>query len=173
VPIARREFTPMSGLVIRNATEADVPAVRALLVTTWHDTYDPLIGTAKVTAITASWHSIEALRHQLLLPHLCFLIADQAGEIVGHVLANGQRLPTLMISRLYVLPSAQRQGIGARLLAAAITRHPACNLLRLEVESDNRKGFAFYLKQGFVPVGEHMEEGIAHTRMEKRLDAAA
>jgi ribosomal protein S18 acetylase RimI-like enzyme len=159
----------MPDLKIRSAIEADLPAVRALLVTTWHDTYDRLIGATKVSEITNSWHSIENLTRQLALADTSFLVADEAGKIIGHAFAHAQRRPVLLVSRLYVLPSAQRRGIGARLLAEVMSRHPACDVARLEVESDNRKGRAFYLKQGFAPVGERMEQGIAHTRMEKRL----
>ena len=147
----------------------DLPAVRALLVETWHDTYDALIGAEKVTEITNSWHSLENLARQLTMPETSFLVAESSAKIVGHAFANAQRPPLLMLSRLYVLPSSQRQGIGAQLIAEAITRHPACGAIRLEVEADNAKGFAFYRRQGFRPVTEKTVEGIVHVVMEKRL----
>ena len=46
---------------------------------------------------------------------------------------------------------------------------PAADVIRLEVEADNAKGVAFYRREGFGAVGEHMEDGIRHIRMEKRL----
>ena len=156
-------------MAIRAAEPRDLEAVRALLVETWHDTYDPLLGVDKVTEITNSWHSIEALRPQLALPDCSFLVAEEGGRIVGHVFANGRRLPPLTLSRLYVLPSFQRRGIGSALLEAAIARHPRAESIRLEVQADNPKGLAFYRREGFEAVGEHMEDGIPHIRMEKRL----
>jgi ribosomal protein S18 acetylase RimI-like enzyme len=157
-------------ITIREAEPPDLAAVRALLVETWHDTYDALIGTEKVTEITDSWHSIENLKRQLAMPATAFFVAEQAGAIVGHAFANGQRPPSLMLSRLYVLPLSQRRGIGTLLLAAAIERYPACNVVRLEVEAGNAKGLAFYRGQGFHDVGERMEEGIGHIRMERHVD---
>ena len=68
-----------------------------------------------------------------------------------------------------MLPSFQRRGIGSALLDAAIARHPRAESIRLEVQADNPKGVAFYRREGFQPVGEHMEDGIPHIRMEKRL----
>jgi ribosomal protein S18 acetylase RimI-like enzyme len=154
-------------MTIRNGKEADLAEVRALLVETWHDTYDTLIGAEKVTDITNSWHSLENLSRQLAMPDTSFLVAEAGGTIVGHAFANAQRPPLLMLSRLYVRPSSQRQGIGAGLLATVAARHPACEVMRLEVEADNAKGIAFYRGQGFEPCGERTEEGIRHLVMER------
>lgn len=159
----------MPDLLIRDAGEADIPAVRTLLVETWHDTYDALIGADRVKEITDSWHSIDNLRAQLSLPDALFLVADENGTIVGHILAHARRPPALTIARLYVRPSLQRRGIGSRLIGVAVARHPACEVVRLEVEADNAKGLAFYRGQGFQAIGERMEEGIRHLVMEKSL----
>ena len=72
------------GVLIRPATPDDLPAVRALLVETWHDTYDALLGAERVTEITNSWHSIENLGRQLDVPDTSFLVAEEDGAIVGH-----------------------------------------------------------------------------------------
>ena len=155
--------------LIRPAGPSDIPGVRALLVETWHDTYDALIGAEKMAEITSSWHSLDNLRHQLGVPDSSFLVADDQGAIVGHAFANAQRPPALFLTRLYVLPTQQRRGIGKSLLQAAIARHPACEVVRLEVEADNAKGLAFYRREGFEVVSEAVMEGIKHLRMEKQL----
>lgn len=154
---------------IRPAGREDLGAVRDLLVETWHDTYDRLIGAKKVAEITDSWHSIEALGRQLDIPGLCFLVAEENGTAVGHVLADPRRPPTLLISRLYVRPSAQRRGIGRRLIAEAVARHPEASELFLEVEAENAKGIGFYRREGFEVVGERVEAGINHLQMRKPL----
>jgi ribosomal protein S18 acetylase RimI-like enzyme len=158
-----------SNILIRLAAPADVKAVRSLLVETWHDTYDSLIGAEKVTEITNSWHSIENLSRQLTMPDTSFLVAEEAGLIVGHILATAQKPPFMMISRLYVRPDRQRRGIGSRLVDASAARHQNCDTLRLEVEADNKKGLSFYLREGFREVGRSVTQGIDHIRMEKRL----
>ena len=39
-------------MFVRTASARDLPAIRALLVATWHDTYDGIYGVERVTAIT-------------------------------------------------------------------------------------------------------------------------
>jgi ribosomal protein S18 acetylase RimI-like enzyme len=158
-----------ANILIRAAEPADVEAVRRLLVETWHDTYDSLIGAEKVAEITNSWHSIENLGRQLTMPDASFLVAVEDGAIVGHILATVQKPPFMMISRLYVLPDRQRRGIGSSLIHSAVARHQNCDTLHLEVEVDNKKGLSFYLREGFREVRRSVTQGIDHIRMEKRL----
>jgi ribosomal protein S18 acetylase RimI-like enzyme len=158
-----------SDIAIRQAVAADAPAVRALLVETWHDTYDRLIGPEKVTEITDSWHSIENLNRQMAMPNCSFLVAEDQGAIVGHACANAQHPSVLFVTRLYVLPACQRRGVGKRLLQAAIARHPLSALVRLEAKAGNDGALAFYRREGFQAVGEKVVEGLNHFEMEKRL----
>lgn len=115
---------------------------------------------------------MEALRRQLEQPGLSFLIAEEDGVVVGHLLANAQRPPRLVIARLYVRPSAQCRGIGRRLIEEAIARHPDASELFLEVEAENAKAIGFYRHEGFEPVGERLEAGIDHLQMRKPLTPA-
>jgi ribosomal protein S18 acetylase RimI-like enzyme len=155
---------------IRQARSDDLADVRDLLVETWHDTYDALLGAETVTRITDEWHSVESLSRQLDLPNTCFLVAQERGRIVGHVFANARELPALIIARLYVRPYCQRRGIGKALLDAAAATYPEARLIRLEVEAGNPKGIAFYRREKFRPVGESFESGLQHIRMEKKLE---
>jgi ribosomal protein S18 acetylase RimI-like enzyme len=158
-------------ITIRPATADDLPAVRALLAETWHDTYDALMGADWVTEVSGRWHSIENLRRQIETPDTSFLVAVDQGKVIGHILADARKPPVLVVGRLYVLPAHQRGGIGARLLAAAIAEHPACERLRLEVEAGNEKGIAFYRRAGCEEVGRSVVEGSEHLVMEKALNA--
>ena len=155
---------------IRRARPDDLAEVSDLLVETWHDTYDALLGAETVTRITGEWHSVEALSRQLGLPDTAFLVAEAKGRIVGHVFTNARELPVLVIARLYVRPSWQRRGIGKSLLGAAAAIDPQIRIIRLDVEAENRKGTSFYRREGFRPAGEVFQAGIRHIRMEKNLD---
>jgi ribosomal protein S18 acetylase RimI-like enzyme len=75
----------------------------------------------------------------------------------------------LFLSRLYVRPSWQRRGVGTRMLGAVVERHPEAARMRLNVESENGKGVAFYRRHGFAVVGERTEEGLRSLQMEKLL----
>lgn len=159
----------MDDLRIRPATAVDLEEVRRVLVETWHDTYDGLMGREKVVEITDKWHAVDALARQLALADTSFLLAETEQRIVGHAMAHAQRGSTLLLARLYVLPTHQRRGIGARLLAAAIRRHPQSTTVEVDVEMGNVKGVSFYRRQGFAVAGEVTEDGVALLRMEKAL----
>jgi putative acetyltransferase len=70
-----------------------------------------------VDALTADGHAVVSL------------VADDGGEIVGHVLLSGAEIvdgkaatPCLALAPLAVTPSRQRQGIGARLVEASLAQ---------------------------------------------------
>jgi ribosomal protein S18 acetylase RimI-like enzyme len=159
-------------LRIRPAKLKDVGAVSRLLVETWHDTFDDLLGPERVREITERWHAEEVLARQLDSQDGTFLVAELAGQVVGHALGDAPKPPPplLMVYRLYVRPAFQRRGIGGALLAALVRRHPETDRIRLLVEADNVKGRAFYARNGFVAAGEVMEGGLRAFRMEKTLD---
>ena len=160
---------PMSrDITIRQAIASDLDGVRRVLVETWHDTYDALMGAENVTALTDRWHAIDVLASQLNAHNCSFLVAETEGRIVGHAFVS-QRPEVLMLRRIYVLPSHQRLGIGERLLGAALARHPQSTLVRLNVEAENAKGLSFYRRHGFAVVGEAIEEGVKVVAMEKPL----
>ena len=159
-----------SNPTIRPATEADVPAVRRLLAETWHATYDAILGPDRVTDITNARHAIPVLRTQINEPNCAFLIAELAGAIVGHINTREQPDHALYLGRLYVHPVSQRQGIGQRLLDAALTRHPTASRVWLTVAVDNGPAIAFYHRQGFHIVGEATEpDGHRVLRMERSM----
>lgn len=158
-----------SDILIRPATAVDIQQVRQILVETWHDTYDAIIGHDRVAEITGQWHAPELLAKQLQSPGTSFLVAAHESELVGHAFANSPQPPILLLLRLYVLPGWQRRGVGSRLLDAVIQAYPGSTALRLSVEADNLKGVSFYRTHGFELRGEQVEEGLKVLRMEKTL----
>lgn len=142
-------------MFVRTASSRDLPAIRALLVETWHDTYDALYGVEKVREITDSRHSLEALTKRLDTPQSEFLVADDGEAIAGMAFAktidNGK---TVQLSQLYVRPGKQGQGIGGMLLDEVESCFPDADKVRLEVEEANAKAVRFYHEQGFAKVGE-------------------
>ena len=78
---------------IRPATLADIPALREMLVATWHATYDATLGVEKVNAIAASWHSLEKLGAECAAAQAnpkadALLVAEAGGRIVGTASAH-------------------------------------------------------------------------------------
>jgi ribosomal protein S18 acetylase RimI-like enzyme len=139
-------------MFVRTAGERDLVAIRALLVETWHATYDAIYGVGRVTEITDEWHSIAALKTRLTRPNSEFLVADDGKRIGGMAFAeDAGGLVTL--KQLYVLPGQQGRGIGGMLLVEIIESFPEARAIRLEVEEKNAPAIAFYEANGFAKTG--------------------
>ena len=141
-------MTP-DGLIIRDALPADLPAVRGLLVETWHATYDGIYGWQRVAEITNAWHSLENLSAQLGRDSGAFLVALVGDEIIATSSARLERDRAALLTRLYVLPSYQGIGVGRTLLQVTLACFPQAPVARLEVESQNEPAIAFYERMGF------------------------
>jgi ribosomal protein S18 acetylase RimI-like enzyme len=141
-------------MFVRTAQERDIEAVRALLVETWHATYDAIYGAEKVTEITDSWHSVASLRRRLTRPNSEFLVADDGKRIGGMAYAEANASGDMvMLRQLYVLPALHGRGIGGMLLDEIIESFSEAMRVRLEVEEQNVKAVAFYQAHGFAQTG--------------------
>ncbi len=149
-------------MFVRTAAEADLATVRALLVETWHDTYDSIYGSDKVTAITDEWHSIVALKARLSAPNSEFVLADDGRTVAGMAFAvadeDGQ---TVHLRQLYVRPDFQGRGVGGLLFEEISVCFPEAKRIRLEVEEANLRAVAFYEALGFRRAGKTADCGCS------------
>ncbi|MBN9221615.1 MAG: GNAT family N-acetyltransferase [Mesorhizobium sp.] len=149
-------------MFVRTAGDRDLAAIRALLVETWHATYDAIYGAERVTAITDEWHSIASLKARLTKPNSEFLVADDGKRIGGVAFAESvDDGRTIALKQLYVLPDLQGRGIGGMLLDEVIESFPEARGIRLEVEAQNTRAVAFYEANGFVRSGDAGEHAGA------------
>ena len=83
-----------------------------------------------------------------------FLVAEQAGRIVGSVMA-GYEGHRGWINYLGVDPARQRGGLGRQLMAEAerVLRVAGCPKVNLQVRPENKAAVAFYERLGFVVEG--------------------
>ena len=166
-------------MFVRSAGEGDLAAVRALLVETWHATYDAISGAERIAAITNSWHSMGSLKARLTRPRSEFLVADSGKELGGMAFAIvGEDGTVLMLHQLYVRPAQQGHGVGGMLLDEILNCFPEAELVRLEVEEANARAIAFYEAYGFAHTGRtanvgHTNSGIPALVMERPLGASA
>lgn len=161
-------------MFVRTASERDLVAIRALLVETWHATYDAIYGAERVTAITDNWHSIASLKARLSRPNSEFLVADDGKRLGGMAFAAATADPKIvLLNQLYVHPDCQRQGIGQSLLDEVEASFPEMRTLRLEVEEANAVAIAFYGANGFEPAGKTADcggsSGLLALILEKRF----
>jgi GNAT superfamily N-acetyltransferase len=156
--------------VIRPRTEDDLePLVRALALVAAVDRYptrwpaDPA-GWIRSRDVIGAW------------------VAEEAGELLGHVNLRrpGDHVPARMwrarggtgecalVSRLFVVPAAQRRGLGLALLVAACAR--AAEIDRrpvLDVRDDNLAAVALYRRLGWTELGVYEDRFHADGPMER------
>lgn len=144
------------AFTLRAATEADLDAVKACLAETWHATYDPIFGAARVADITSRWHAVEALRRHLETPEAIFLVGLEDAVVAGTASARRVSPGHVSLQWLYVLPRLQGRGYGKRLMDCAIGHFRDARRVTLDVEPRNTRAIGFYERCGFRQIG--MEE---------------
>lgn len=152
---------------IDRATVQDVPTIKEVLRETWHDTYVSLLPKSAIEAITSQWHAPELLTEQVQNPDIYFAIARDGGAVAGVITAQKQD-DAVVVGRLYVRPQYQRRGIGRQLLESSYNAFVDARTVRLTVEAENRKGVAFYAKEGFRETARISEE-VAGTSLENMV----
>jgi ribosomal protein S18 acetylase RimI-like enzyme len=120
-------------------------------------------------------YSRPELRYYLTSRRSHTLVAEEDGEVVGFVNARCAQRGWGMVTTLDVAPGRQRQGIGARLLAAIEEWLAAqgVRVVALETPADESGARQFYEKHGYQLGGR--VRGYYHGRLDafsmvKRLD---
>jgi ribosomal protein S18 acetylase RimI-like enzyme len=151
-------------MYVRTASGKDLAAIRALLVDTWHATYDGIYGAVRVAEITERWHSLPALRDRLSQPNSEFLVADNGKAISGVAFASfDEEAKTVMLHQLYVRPEQHGHGIGGLLMDEVFDCFPDADVFRLEVEEANAAAIGFYEAYGFARAGRTANCGDAQS----------
>ena len=144
---------------VRPATLNDAPGLIALWREVWPAAYEATLGPETVWAMLSD---LEARGLRAMLPGkdergYC---AVSDGRIVGSAIV-AERGGTAYLWGMYVHPTFQRTGIGARLLAAAVSSVSTAERLEARVMQPSPGAIAFYRKHGFRAVGEEMTEIMA------------
>jgi diamine N-acetyltransferase len=156
-----------ASVTVERAAAQDVLTIKEVLRETWQDTYASMLPKTAIETITSEWHAPALLAAQIQNPDIYFAVARVGGTIAGLVTAQKQD-DAIVVNRLYVRPHHQRRGIGRQLLESCYREFDNAPKVRLTVEADNRKGVAFYTKQGFREVARNSEE-IVGTRLEHSI----
>ena len=145
-------------VAIHRAQIEDIPGIKAVLTVTWRDTYSSFLSESSIGKVMAEWHSPNILEAEINRSSTFLGIAKSGSAgIVGMITAHSHD-ELLIIARLYVLPKFQRHGIGARLMEESFRAFPQTRRVQLDVEEQNLKGRAFYLKLGFREVGVRTDD---------------
>jgi L-amino acid N-acyltransferase YncA len=150
-----RRFPPSAAtIVLRDATEADMPAVQRIYA------HHVLHGLASFEEAPPTVREIAARRQAVLARGLPYLVAEQAGAVTGYSYATSYRpRPAYRFTvenSVYVEDGLHRQGIGQALLAALIDRcaeGPWRQMIAVIGDSENAASIGLHARLGFRQVG--------------------
>jgi GNAT superfamily N-acetyltransferase len=130
-------------MTVRRATEADVPAVQAL----WRAFADEVPAQDYVEVdVDAELREVR----EIVLDGLAF-VAERDGAVAGFALARRKRPRLGLLSDLYVVPDARRNGTGAALVRAVseVLAAEGIEHLALDVQASNDVARVVYGRWGF------------------------
>jgi ribosomal protein S18 acetylase RimI-like enzyme len=147
-------------LIVRRAAQADVAALAAVAAQAYGG-YVPRIGRPPAP-MTADYG--QAVRSGLTW------VAVEDGEVVG-LLVLVVAPDHLLLENVAVLPSAQRTGVGARLLALAEDEARARGLaeIRLYTNEAMTENLAYYPRRGYAETHRAEQDGFRRVFFSKRL----
>jgi ribosomal protein S18 acetylase RimI-like enzyme len=147
-------------LTVRPARESDAAALAAVAAQAYRP-YVPRIGR-EPAPMTADY--AQAVRSGLTW------VAEADGDIVG-LLVLVVHPDHLLLENVAVLPSAQRRGVGARLLALAEDQARARGLdeIRLYTNGAMTENLAYYGRHGYAETHRAEQDGFRRVFFTKRL----
>jgi GNAT superfamily N-acetyltransferase len=150
-------------VVVRRATQRDVPAIRTIATDAWRDTYRDQLRDETIERFVTRAYSEERValrveRHETWVATLDGVIGAFAETVIE------PHLVTLVA--IYADPARRRLGLGSALLDAIVGAHPELPIAA-DVLAGNRLGEAWYEARGFAP-SEDIEEELAGELVRER-----
>jgi GNAT superfamily N-acetyltransferase len=152
-------------VTVRPPRADEAPAIAAVHVAAWHETYTGLLPDEVISSLTVE-RRIRLWEYVLANPLWTAAVAESDGEIVGlaavHPSPEEPAPRPLELGMIYLLAAHQGSGAGQALLDAVLGDAPAS----LWVLEDNPRARAFYARNGFVPDGvDRREDGSVELRL--------
>lgn len=142
---------------ILDATVNDIPGIRKIAEQTWPDTFGSILSREQIRYMLDRMYCDSALITQMLEWHHHFLLYMDKGKLLGFISFehNYRSLSGTKIHKFYLLPYAQNQGIGRRLLTEVTRRalEAGDDHLTLNVNRFNAS-IQKYERMGFRKTGE-------------------
>jgi ribosomal protein S18 acetylase RimI-like enzyme len=151
--------------VIRRAHTGDAAALAALGRATFTETFGRLYRPADLAAFLDESHSADHYRRLLEAPEVALWVAEPpTSPPVAYAIAGPCKLPVTRLEAragelrsLYVLSTAQGNGLGTRMLEIVLAwlREQRFSPLYIGVWSENFGAQRLYGRYGFTKVGEY------------------
>jgi phosphinothricin acetyltransferase len=154
-----------SGPLVRDATAADIAAVRAIYA------HHVATGTASFEEVPPTLAEMRGRYDAVLGRGLPYLVADYAGDVAGYAYAAPFRPRSAyrytVENSIYVHPQATGRGLGLALMDALIRRCRDLGYRQMVAvigDSANRASIALHQRFGFVEAGRLQAAGYKFGR---------
>jgi ribosomal protein S18 acetylase RimI-like enzyme len=151
-------------VAVRRATAADVPAIRAIAVDAWRDTYRGLLRDETIEWFVARAYTEERVTLRVERHETWVATLDGSVGAFAETALEPDRVDLVAI---YADPGRRRRGLGSALLDAIVRTHPDLPIVA-DVLAGNRLGEAWYEARGFAPREDIEEELGGELVVERR-----
>ncbi|MBZ6496121.1 GNAT family N-acetyltransferase [Natrinema longum] len=146
---------------IREATDADVEAIRSIAHDSLNSTYTAFLEEATIDDAIEQWYG-DSIADELADDRSLFLVVERDGEIAGFSQSElvGQPATIGHLLWLHVHPDHRDGGTGVRLLVRTRERllEEGATGIQCFVLADNEGGNEFYRNHGFEQAGQREVE---------------
>jgi L-amino acid N-acyltransferase YncA len=158
--LLRERGETVDALVIRHATVADIPALAQLHVTTWNDTYAPMMLKGPDVAVRErQWREAFA---ELDRRWFCLVVENPSGTLVGFAKGTPSDHPEYagQLSKIFLRREYQRVGLGRRLMGHVARRFLAQGISSMWLTGDARNPSChFHTRLGAVKTDQDPGNG--------------
>ncbi|MBN1219046.1 MAG: GNAT family N-acetyltransferase [Anaerolineae bacterium] len=152
--------TPHHNLIIRFATQADLPQIAHIAQITWNATYSDTIAAENRRDFLERAYKPENLASAIDAPGHWFYVVELERELIGfgHFLRRYHRTQARAeLVRLYVLPGHQSLGVGTLILRTGFAALAQAGVEQcfVSVQETNTQARKFYERHGFIYHRKH------------------
>lgn len=143
---------PTASLAIRFASEAEIPALRALAERIWRVSYAEMITPEQIDYML-TWMYAPGTIAREMAEGVVWEIASLDGEMVGfHSCTLAAAENRLKLNKLYLLPELQGSGLGQQMLERVHTlaAQRGARQVWLQVNKQNARALRAYERAGYV-----------------------
>jgi putative acetyltransferase len=163
----RSDTLPRAGIVLRDGTDNDGPALARLIARCFADYPGCLFDRAEFPELDRPASHYAAIPGRLI-------VATRDGTIVGSLAVFGCQEPDVAeLAKVYVEPSLHGSGLAGRLFAAGRDHAVTTGAREIRLWTDTRfvRGHGFYRKLGFVqmPGTRYLHDGSGSWEFPFRL----
>jgi ribosomal protein S18 acetylase RimI-like enzyme len=142
---------PVASLAIRSASEAEIPALRALAERVWRVSYAKMLAPGQIDYMLAWMYAPEAIARELA-EGVIWEAAWLEGELIGFLSCTLEpEARRLKLNKLYLLPEQQGLGLGQQLLdrVHVLATQRGAEQVWLQVNKQNTRAIRAYERAGY------------------------